>query len=154
MEESEKAALTIVYENTQNWIRHYDGVLAGINFFVASIVLGYAGLKLQIFGKDAAVRPIEIAKMELIEALFPFALIFLACGFTIIIDRECRRAFHRIIRIEKALGFYKPMAVLDGISLLEAYLQKSGDKSFFMFKFAYGLHLVLLAILFAMIALF
>lgn len=154
MEESERDVLKMGYENTVNWIRHYDGLLAGVNLFVASIVLGYAGLKLQIYGRSESARVIKFQGIELIEALFPFSLILLAFGFTIIIDRECRRAYRRLIGIERALGFYKPMEALNNNSLLEKGYQRSGEKSPFMCAVAYALHVVLGLIVFLLLAMF
>jgi|SRR3954451_4938258 hypothetical protein len=153
MEDQERRALEMSYDNTQNWIRHFDNIVSGLNLFSATIVLGYIGLKLQGRRQVIDLSKIFILETdEVVEFLFLLAIVLIVLLITYKIDHECRRGFERIIRIEEALGLYAPNSLLNSSKpILDDYMKKSGSSSSFIYKLAYLLQSTLIILMVAFI---
>jgi len=136
-------ALRAAYDNSQNWLRHYDTVLFTLTFFVVSVGIGYAAIKLQ---KSAVViDKIGFSAGEGVEILFPVLLTMLSLCVTRYMDLEVRTAWKRVVRLEQAMGFYEVRPSLNG-SILDAAYKDSGGKPTSFFVLSYGAQTLSLAV--------
>ena len=100
-------ALHALYDNKQQWVRHYERLLAQVTPLSTTASLGIAAF--------VAENNVSSTSSYVILAV-PFVLICFTLWFNKWCDDEIRRQFQQIVAAEKGMGFYE--FVIDGQSLL------------------------------------
>lgn len=90
-------ALHALYDNKQQWVRHYETMLGQINPISTTISLGI----IAFFAENPFNSNFEYAFL-----CVPFILILFTVWFNWWCDREIRRQFDQIVIAEIGMGFY------------------------------------------------
>lgn len=91
-------ALHALYENKQQWVRHYETLLAQLTPLSATTSLAFSAYIADKSGQ------LTYAKWTLI---IPLALSLFALWFTWWCDSEIKRQFRQIVSAETGMGFYQ-----------------------------------------------
>ena len=112
--EREFEALHALYDNKQQWVRHYETMLCQVTPISTTATLGIAAYMAQI-GASGSISLVLLA--------VPLVLIGFTLWFNRWCDLEIRRQFNQIVLAEKGMGFYNYR--IDGEDVLPARYLKS-----------------------------
>jgi hypothetical protein len=135
--------LKTAYDNAQAWIRHYDTILFTLTFFVVSLSLGYAAIKIQKASSTDTIK--AISGNEWLEVIFPLALTLTSIVVTRYMDIEVRAVWKRVVRLEMAMGFYDKIPTMEE-SVMDNRYKASGDKATSFFILSYCAQLLSLSV--------
>lgn len=138
----ERETLMLSFETSHAWLKHYDGLLLTITTFVAGIILGFIALNIDK-GAYFQVGPVASKEHAFAESAILTVLLIFSGIIVGIMLVEVQSAWRRVVKYEKGLGFYRPLAVLNGQAMLPDSLQETPDKWPTFFKLAFWLHGVL-----------
>ena len=111
-------ALHALYENKQQWVRHYETMLGQINPISTTISLGMAAFLVENNMSN---------RFELAFIIIPLVLICFTIWFNWWCDKEIRRQFDQIVIAEKGMGFYDYK--VDGKAVLPKSYENSPQKT-------------------------
>ena len=111
-------ALHALYENKQQWVRHYETMLGQINPISTTLSLGIAA-----FLAENAVD----TKFDYAFLIVPAVLIIFTLWFNWWCDQEIRRQFDQIVIAESGMGFYEFR--VDGAAVLPSEYKNSPKKT-------------------------
>lgn len=136
MPEHEFQALLGLYNNKQQWVRHYETLLTQITPLSTTASLGIAAYVAQVNVQN---------HYALIGLIVPLTLIAFTIWYTRWCDMEIRRQFDQIISAEKGMGFYEYW--VDGKQVLPNPYQESADRPRPIVYAGYILQIVSLGVL-------
>ena len=129
-------SLHALYENKQQWVRHYETMLGQINPISTTLSLGIAAfLAENHIGNN----------IENIFLLVPAVLILFTTWFNWWCDKEIRRQFDQIVIAEKGMGFYNYQ--VEGKAVLPKEYENSPHKTRPIILAGYVLQLISFCVL-------
>ncbi|MEM8935759.1 MAG: hypothetical protein AAGC77_05070 [Pseudomonadota bacterium] len=129
-------ALHALYDNKQQWVRHYETLLAQVTPISTT-----ASLALAAFVAENNVS----SNSAYVILSVPFVLICFTIWFNKWCDEEIRRQFQQIVAAEKGMGFYE--FVIDGQELLPQRYLNSPVRTRPIIYAGYALQAVALGVL-------
>lgn len=129
-------ALHALYDNKQQWVRHYESLLAQITPISTTASLGLAA-----YVSENAIS----SNSTFVILTVPFVLICFTIWFNKWCDDEIRRQFKQIVAAEKGMGFYD--FVVDGQEVLPLRYLDSPIRTRPIVYAGYALQLVALGVL-------
>lgn len=136
LEINEFNALQALYNNKQQWVRHYESLLAQITPLSTTVSLGIIAY---------VARSGSISASAKLALIIPGTLILFTLWFNWWCDQEIKRQFAQIVLAEKGLGFYNRW--VDGERVLPKFYEDSPIKTRPIIFAGYVLQLVSITVL-------
>ncbi len=130
------AALHALYQNKQQWIRHYETLLAQITPISTTASIGIAAFISEADLSDNGAK---------ILLMVPLMLVGFTIWFNAWCDGEIRRQFEQVVAAEKGMGFYD--FIVDGQPVLPKRYFKSAVRTRPIILAGYALQVVALGVL-------
>ena len=139
----EISVLRLSFETQHGWLKHYDILLISITTFLSSVIIGFLALKFETYTTISS-GYFSFNRSRVFESSILAILVIFNFLVSRIMLCQVREAWERIVRIEKALGFYEPFESLNGQSLFSRKMLETASTVPTFFKLSFVMQGILL----------
>ncbi|MAT36152.1 MAG: hypothetical protein CMK06_13600 [Ponticaulis sp.] len=140
--EEETALLKLAYSTHHSWLKHYDTLSVALVTLTSTIIFGFFGSNIERY-KFANLEAVTFTNQEILEAIALLAMLSIAASIVYAMWREVKEVWSRLVKMEIALGFYKPLNSLSGGQLFKDKMQETATSIPTLFKLAFAIFIFL-----------